>query len=494
MLSDPFRVGDSFAAFPQGAARKTSLYPGLLSLSLSETGNEIKQTELVPTYLDFGRTKEFKKTVANGDKTYYAWGGSSVVAEYSETGSQTTMNWSKSYIFAGSRLLSTITKSGSSELTEYHHPDRLGTKLVTDTVANTAKSQSTLPFGALISAETQATTNQKFTSYDRSGATGLDYAVNRTYNSGQSRFTQVDPIEMGDSDLGNPQSQNLFAYTRNNPIDFNDPSGLKLSFGCSAEFSFSDCGGDKGFWGGILTQDGGGGGGGGGASFGDEVGSRKRDLGDLPAHLQNQVNDHLNRIEDALAGIVAGVIAVVFVDDYRFISTDFRNLDISGALRGGRPAVCIQSPAGGCFGNQAIRDTSLELLSELSLVGGIIRGALLKSVTAVVSRVSTLKIAQAGARSLANKVPRTPSVLGHIFKKAIGHVNPMTVTSRSRFLKLFEKVANNPNNLNSNVLTNFQRNTGGFQGFARTFRNGRQVWVQVRNGKIFNAGVNKIPK
>jgi len=139
------------------------------------------------------------------------------------------MNWSKSYIFAGSRLLSTITKSGSSELTEYHHPDRLGTKLVTDTTANTAKSQSTLPFGTEITAETQATTNQKFTSYDRSGATGLDYAVNRTYNPGQSRFTQVDPIGMGDSSLGSPQSMNLFAYTRNNPVDYVDPSGLNLA-------------------------------------------------------------------------------------------------------------------------------------------------------------------------------------------------------------------------------------------------------------------------
>ena len=136
------------------------------------------------------------------------------------------MNWAKSYIYAGSRLLSTITKSGSSELTEYHHPDRLGTKLVTDSTANTAKSQSTLPFGALIPAETQATTNQKFTSYDRSGATGLDYAVNRTYNSGQSRFTQVDPIGMASASIGDPQSLNMFAYTQNNPVDFVDPSGL----------------------------------------------------------------------------------------------------------------------------------------------------------------------------------------------------------------------------------------------------------------------------
>jgi len=138
------------------------------------------------------------------------------------------MNWSKSYIFAGSRLLSTIKKNGASELTEYHHPDRLGTKLVTDTTANTAKSNATLPFGTEITAETQATTNQKFTSYDRSGTTGLDYAVNRTYNSGQSRFTQVDPIGMASASIGDPQSLNLFAYVENDPIGFVDPSGLDI--------------------------------------------------------------------------------------------------------------------------------------------------------------------------------------------------------------------------------------------------------------------------
>ena len=178
----------------------------------------------------YGSSRErIKKTVANGDKTYYAWGGSSVLVEYTEASAATTMSWSKSYVYAGSRLLSTIKKNGASELTEYQHPDRLGTKLITDTTANTAKSQATLPFGALINAETDATSNQRFTSYDRSGATGLDYAINRTYNSGQSRFTQVDPIGMASADPGDPQSLNMFAYTQNNPVDFVDPSGLDSS-------------------------------------------------------------------------------------------------------------------------------------------------------------------------------------------------------------------------------------------------------------------------
>ena len=62
------------------------------------------------------------------------------------------------------------------------------------------------------------------------------------------------------------------------------------------------------------------------------------------------------------------------------------------------------------------------------------------------------------------------------------------------FYELFEKVANEVNNLNPNVLSNYQRTSGGYEGYAKTFRNGQQVWVQTFNGKIINAGVNIVPK
>ena len=98
--------------------------------------------------------------------------------------------------------------------------------MVSDPVGATNQEQTTLPFGTTITAETQAATNQRFTSYDRSDATGLDYAVNRTYNSGQGRFTTVDPIGMQAAHLTDPQSLNMFAYVRNNPVDIKDPLGL----------------------------------------------------------------------------------------------------------------------------------------------------------------------------------------------------------------------------------------------------------------------------
>ena len=130
-------------------------------------------------------------------REYYAWGGSAPVVEYTEATASSTPEYSRSYVYAGSRLLSTATKvSTTAETTEFHHPDRLGTRLVTNPGAGTYYQQSTLPFGTALGAESTGFSNQVFTSYDRSASTGLDYAVNRTYSQGQSRFTQVDPIGM----------------------------------------------------------------------------------------------------------------------------------------------------------------------------------------------------------------------------------------------------------------------------------------------------------
>src|SRR5207302_10928180 len=127
-------------------------------------------------------------------RTYYAGEAGSVTAEYTETpSSPTTPQWSKSYVYLGGRLLSTLIPNGSGgEAIQFHHPDRLGTRLVTDPVAGTSFEQVTLPFGTALDAESTGETNRRFTSYDRSTTTKLDYAVNRHYDSQQGRFAQVD--------------------------------------------------------------------------------------------------------------------------------------------------------------------------------------------------------------------------------------------------------------------------------------------------------------
>jgi len=175
----------------------------------------------------YGASNERLIAEEGGLRTYYLGEGGSTMAEYIESGGSSIPLWSTSYVYLGGRLLSTLTPTGTGgEAVEYHHPDRLGTRLVTNPSAGTSFEQVTLPFGTALNAESTGATKRRFTSYDRSATTGLDYAVNRHYDSQQGRFTQVDSAGMNATSLTSPQMFNLYGYCSNDPINHVDPSGL----------------------------------------------------------------------------------------------------------------------------------------------------------------------------------------------------------------------------------------------------------------------------
>jgi RHS repeat-associated protein len=165
-----------------------------------------------------------------GTRTYYVHGDAGVLAEYTEadgTASANSPQWSKAYVYMGERLLGTAAPNGSGgDYVEYHHPDRLGTRVVTNNVDASFFEQLTLPFGVALNAESTGVTSRRFTSYDRSAATGLDYALNRHYDSAQGRFTQIDPLGLSASNLSDPQSLNMYAYCGNDPVNQTDANGL----------------------------------------------------------------------------------------------------------------------------------------------------------------------------------------------------------------------------------------------------------------------------
>jgi RHS repeat-associated protein len=178
-------------------------------------------------------------------ETYYAWDGGMTLAEYSpHNGNQ--LKWQKSFIYLGGRLLATESGAGAYQ---YHHPDRLGTRLITNSGGSIISEQIHLPYGTALTGESVSygssanPSKKRFTSYERSEGTKLDHAVNRQYHAGLGRFTQVDPIGMGAVDIGDPQSLNLYAYCGNDPINHTDPQGLffkKLfsAFGKALRFLF----------------------------------------------------------------------------------------------------------------------------------------------------------------------------------------------------------------------------------------------------------------
>lgn len=81
---------------------------------------------------------------------------------------------------------------------------------------------------------------------------------------------------------------------QNDPVNFVDPSGLNAEAGgCSAEFSYAQCGGDDGFWGGGTS---------GGYGFGNGYAWDQVAYGSLPANLRAGQDRYLDSINTALHG------------------------------------------------------------------------------------------------------------------------------------------------------------------------------------------------
>ena len=70
----------------------------------------------------------------------------------------------------------------------------------------------------------------KFATYFRDGDSGLDYAVNRYYDSATGRFLSADPY-IANSPFADPLEWNRYSYVSGDPINYLDPRGL---FGCPA--------------------------------------------------------------------------------------------------------------------------------------------------------------------------------------------------------------------------------------------------------------------
>ncbi len=121
--------------------------------------------------------------------------------------------------------------------------DHLGSpRITTDQNGQTISRRDFQPFGEEIatSQRTQQglgyindTVKQKFTSYERDSESELDFAQARYYSSKLGRFYSVDPENYGASE-DDPQSWNAYAYSRNNPALYTDPTGLEYEL-CDAD-------------------------------------------------------------------------------------------------------------------------------------------------------------------------------------------------------------------------------------------------------------------
>ena len=120
----------------------------------------------------------------------------------------------------------------------YLTPDHLGsTRVVTAQDQSVLSRHDYLPFGeeigsglgnrSAVSGYTASHTGgpaQKFTGKERDAESGLDYFGARYFGGAGGRFTSADAPLVDQSEL-DPQSWNLYTYTRNNPLKYIDPTG-----------------------------------------------------------------------------------------------------------------------------------------------------------------------------------------------------------------------------------------------------------------------------
>ncbi|MEW5976650.1 MAG: RHS repeat-associated core domain-containing protein [Acidobacteriota bacterium] len=119
--------------------------------------------------------------------------------------------------------------------TSYVMADHLGsTRLVTKADGTVRGRHDYLPFGeeigtsyggrSAIAGYGAIDLRHKFTQKERDSESNLDYFGARYFSGAQGRFSSAD-APFADQRPNDPQSWSLYAYTRNNPLRFVDPSG-----------------------------------------------------------------------------------------------------------------------------------------------------------------------------------------------------------------------------------------------------------------------------
>ncbi|HEX7289255.1 MAG TPA: RHS repeat-associated core domain-containing protein [Candidatus Angelobacter sp.] len=114
----------------------------------------------------------------------------------------------------------------------YYFSDHLKTASVITNATGTIKAESDYyPWGGELQFVNADSNHYKFTGKERDTETGLDYFGARYYSNALARFTTVDPLWIKVDRLIDSQRLNLYAYGRNNPLKFTDPTGMDVTLG-----------------------------------------------------------------------------------------------------------------------------------------------------------------------------------------------------------------------------------------------------------------------
>jgi len=146
--------------------------------------------------------------------------------------------WQHSNVFSAARLTATYDYNSGNGGLHFELADPLGTKRVQANIYGQIEmSWVSLPFGDALTpilppnppSPSGGATQHHFTQKERDSESNNDYFFARYYNSAIGRFTtpdwsvKVEPVPY--AQMGDPQSLNLYAYVRNNPLIHVDADG-----------------------------------------------------------------------------------------------------------------------------------------------------------------------------------------------------------------------------------------------------------------------------
>lgn len=115
------------------------------------------------------------------------------------------------------------TLNPGTDVVRYYHTDAIGSvRVITDASGSVVERHDYKPFGEEWSGGSGAAT-KRFTGQERDQESGLEYFAARYLETELGRF--IRPDDPGYGHPFDPQSMNLYAYARNNPLRFVDPSG-----------------------------------------------------------------------------------------------------------------------------------------------------------------------------------------------------------------------------------------------------------------------------
>jgi RHS repeat-associated protein len=156
-----------------------------------------------------------------GVQTYIVRNGPSSATRFVRVSTSSPLVFESTMIALGGRKVARLSETGGSRNVEFLHTTPTGLLSTTPSL-NSVASRGTAPFGSTASASGSI---DQFHAYERSSF-GLDYAMYRHYDPETGRFLQPDPLGESVFRLQDPQSLNLYAFVRNDPLNRRDPLGL----------------------------------------------------------------------------------------------------------------------------------------------------------------------------------------------------------------------------------------------------------------------------